>query len=447
MVPTRSTRGHTSYISGLVAENARDHWDFNSTQPLPWQAPGASHVPAAPKIRDVPTREFGKCKDRDLLDYLARRRVTRGFLAEIDQFLRANPDIATYSPPFIERLNSLPPLDAYLFFVKGYTRPARYIEGLISSAPFVLPPGFQYRAIQYTEDAELDDFFAGFEYRYDILERIDREVYFACIDMQAGRPVSTSLRRLVCYAVFGNPVDAYKWYEYSYQQDYLPHRYIPEHVVLADVPKPGTYTEPEPSVVKPWNTHADVRFRMARAKDEGVDVIDVLLSEFRFALVRKRLRRCEIDDLYVDARRRIDEERENPTNVDIVDMIMDGAVSQQFRAPLAPKAVPRRNNRTALDEAAEDLREQKTLLQRLYAQEETTFTRSKRPADIAAVRTSRGNTERRYVNALVRYKRINNQMRPFEAQDIQSQFTRKKMGNVGPVNKDYLLSLFPRELL
>lgn len=129
---------------------------------------------------------------------------------------------------------------------------------------------YTYCPLRKKYDQELIDFFDGFDYRHDIIDRIDQEVYMGIQDLAFGRPVSMALRKLICYAIWGNPVDAYKWYEYSYQQEYMPHRYLPEHVVLGHLPKPTDYTEPQPSCVGGWKRHGDVRYRMARAKDQGV---------------------------------------------------------------------------------------------------------------------------------------------------------------------------------
>jgi hypothetical protein len=114
------------------------------------------------------------------------------------------------------------------------------------------------------------DFFDGFDYRHDIIERIDKEVYGGMQELVNGRTITIGLRKLMCYAVWGNPVDTYKWFEYSYQNEYMPHRYLPEHVVLGHVPKPDNYTEPRPSGSKGFKKHGCVRARMARANDQGV---------------------------------------------------------------------------------------------------------------------------------------------------------------------------------
>ena len=70
---------------------------------------------------------FSKCHDAELRQYLHGRNISIGFLYEIDQFFDGHPEIATYSlgKELIREINRLSPLNAYLLFVKGYTRPAR----------------------------------------------------------------------------------------------------------------------------------------------------------------------------------------------------------------------------------------------------------------------------------------------------------------------------------
>lgn len=89
-------------------------------------------------------------------------------------------------------------------------------------------------------------------------------------ELAYGRSISVSLRKLICYAVWGNPVDAYKWFEYAYQNEYMPHRYLPEHVVLGHIPKTTDCADPRPGFASGPMKHRDVRFRMARANDQGV---------------------------------------------------------------------------------------------------------------------------------------------------------------------------------
>jgi hypothetical protein len=108
----------------------------------------------------------------------------------------------------IKDMNDMPALQAYRLFLRGYTRPARYVDGIISTA-FTLPPNFQPPSVYDRQDIELQDFFSGFDTRNDILDGIDRAVADACAAMSAGLSVSSDLKRLVCYACWGNPIDAF----------------------------------------------------------------------------------------------------------------------------------------------------------------------------------------------------------------------------------------------
>ncbi|KAF2683092.1 hypothetical protein K458DRAFT_306194, partial [Lentithecium fluviatile CBS 122367] len=217
--------------------------------------------------------EFASSRDPDLVAYLDKRNVTVSFLAEIDQFLSSHPEISSCSAGrrWLRKMNSLSPLDAYRYFIKGYTRPARYPDGVIVSEGFVLPVGYRPSFLTAQQDPELDDIFDRYKHRPNVLELIDRVVRLACSDLDAGRFVKPSIRRLICYVVGGNVADAYKWYEYHVQEEYMPHRCLPEHLVLGKIPKPATYTEPIFFLeVYGLRTHGHVRGLMARAKDQGV---------------------------------------------------------------------------------------------------------------------------------------------------------------------------------
>jgi hypothetical protein len=105
-------------------------------------------------------------------------------------------------------MNDMPALQAYRLFMRGYTRPARYVDGIVSTT-FTLPPDFQPPSVYSRQDIELQDFFSGFDTRNDILDSIDRAVADACATMSAGLFVSANLKRLICYACWGNPIDAF----------------------------------------------------------------------------------------------------------------------------------------------------------------------------------------------------------------------------------------------
>jgi hypothetical protein len=146
----------------------------------------------------------------------------------------------------------------------------RYVGGIIRTDAFTMPMSFEYQPLGYKTDPELVDFFDGHQYRDDVIDSIDQEVYAALQAIAYGRYIPVALRKLVCYAVWGNPVEAYKYYEYSFQDQYMPHKYLPEHIILQYAPKAPKYTEPLPTLLTGHKRHRIVRLHMARAKDQGV---------------------------------------------------------------------------------------------------------------------------------------------------------------------------------
>lgn len=82
-------------------------------------------------------------------------------------------------------------------------------------------------------------------------------------------------------------------------------------------------------------THLDIRGRMARACDAGVDVITVLLDDFVSALIRGGCRRNETEYWRRRAETAIDHQRDINGSADLVDLVMDmvpGATSEKGRA-------------------------------------------------------------------------------------------------------------------
>lgn len=264
-----------------------------------------------------------------MLSYLAKRHITIGFLREIDSFLRSHPEIYDHAGPWTQKFNSLPPLAAYKHFLTGYVRPARYVPGwLPETQDFTLPQYFVPPRMDRAFDEELLEFFDidGGSYRYDILREMDQVVGGLCYKIQCGIQVKNADRKLVAYAIWGNPVDAFKYYEYSYQTVWLKHKYLPEHVVLEEVPKTDNYTLPAPSVLGPdegHRSHLFTRKRMAKAQDDGIDVLDVLMQDFTSELAKKGHRRDHISKLKRQAQKALDQERDDPQGYDIVDLVMD----------------------------------------------------------------------------------------------------------------------------
>lgn len=67
-------------------------------------------------------------------------------------------------------------------------------------------------------DTELVDFFGGYEYRVDILQKIDAEVARLEQALLYGDRVTFAQRKLLGYTLWGNVADAFKFYEYNYQE-------------------------------------------------------------------------------------------------------------------------------------------------------------------------------------------------------------------------------------
>lgn len=164
-------------------------------------------------------------------------------------FLSNNPEIAEYAPDFVQRFNSGRPVESYRIFLKGYTKPARYLNGILPTTdeetgvklPIIIP------SITGVDDIELRDFFDGYEYRMDILQKIDDEVHHLAAMLRNAGSLTFPQRHLLSLSIWGNPACAFKYYEYNYQTDWLPHRHLPEHVILLEAPKQETVS-PVPRV-------------------------------------------------------------------------------------------------------------------------------------------------------------------------------------------------------
>jgi hypothetical protein len=103
----------------------------------------------------------------------------------------------------------------------------------------------------------------------------------------------------------------------------------------------------------------------------------------------------------------------------------------------------------SLQAEAGDLRAAKAILLRLYNREKQALVKrgpNARRSTQQMVRSSRATAERRYVNCLIRYCRAANRMTPTQANELQKNFTREKMGEMGLPNSNYLLGMYPREL-
>lgn len=79
-------------------------------------------------------RSLSQAADGELLAYLQVRHISPAFLKDIDFFLDTHPEIAHYQPEWTRKINSFKPVAAYLHFVRGWLRPARYLDSVSFSA-------------------------------------------------------------------------------------------------------------------------------------------------------------------------------------------------------------------------------------------------------------------------------------------------------------------------
>ncbi|KAF2186333.1 hypothetical protein K469DRAFT_749917 [Zopfia rhizophila CBS 207.26] len=258
-------------------------------------------------------REFAKCIDHDLNVYITKPQISPGFLSEVDMFLRQNPGILKHCPEFVQELNFLPPLKAYKTFLKGYTRPARYITG-VPDVDFTLTQGFIPQPLATAYDEEIVGLFQDCEYRDALRAKFFR-----------GPPSNVSR------------VDILRKINY-FQTERMPYRHLGGHVVLSDITKSANYTEPEPDAVdfdsrprRQWK-YCAVRYKMGSTKEQGVAkyVLKVLVNEYGKALIRKGYKRTYVNEKCREAERAIDHERCCPTGVDVVDMIMNKAYAHPY---------------------------------------------------------------------------------------------------------------------
>lgn len=142
-------------------------------------------------------------------------------------------------------------------------------------------------------------------------------------------------------------------------------------VVLTELPTPTHHDQPVAHQLQQFDedgsedqrSHSGTRLRMARACDAGVDVIDVLLDEFVTLLCRRGFRRSAIESLRAEAVRNIDHQRAIGGGRDLVDMVMDKALTLHDGMKQRGKKDRKQRDRAARVE------KQMHVLRRLYIQE------------------------------------------------------------------------------
>lgn len=107
-----------------------------------------------------------------------------------------------------------------MFFKVTVADPSKIFPEKMSNAnlPAVIPP------LAKAYDVELVDFFDGWNYRYDILEQMDHHIADLMRQHEHGVRLTSAQYKMLQFGVYGNPVDAYKYFEYNYQSEWLAHR-------------------------------------------------------------------------------------------------------------------------------------------------------------------------------------------------------------------------------
>jgi len=166
---------------------------------------------------------------------------------------------------------------------------------------------------------------------------------------------------------------------------------------------------------------------MARADDEGVDVIDVLLDDMVAFLAKRNHRRTEIEELRRNAAGAIDVERDDPTGIDIVDLVMGMAKDAgrlKQRSNLSHGYLDERKVKTH----REHLRATKRTLETLYRQEHHLAQQARysnvHTYEWQRAKHARRRVERQYVNDLSSYFMATGQWTNREAGEFLWQFSR-----------------------
>jgi hypothetical protein len=132
------SQSYTANISRTLHHHESQITHAHPTREAPSQQPATNDLSQTfrPRFEDgseiklefMPS--LARRADQDLLDYLQRRNISFHFLNDIDDFLKRHPGLLKACPSWCYQLSVLSPLQAYLFFIKGYLRPARYVDGV-----------------------------------------------------------------------------------------------------------------------------------------------------------------------------------------------------------------------------------------------------------------------------------------------------------------------------
>ncbi|KEQ94145.1 hypothetical protein AUEXF2481DRAFT_294266 [Aureobasidium subglaciale EXF-2481] len=163
--------------------------------------------------------------DQDLLAYLQKRKISLHFLNDIDNFLKGHPELLKACPSWCHSLNDLPPLQAYLFFVKGYLRPARYEDGALPGPEDEQIPTRPISLEHHSHDPELHEHVTDIGQCLELLGGLDQVIWLLTQAYHSGQRLDERQIILLIMATYAQPVDALKYYEYCYMASFHPDRY------------------------------------------------------------------------------------------------------------------------------------------------------------------------------------------------------------------------------
>ncbi|KAG9522247.1 hypothetical protein KCV07_g3138, partial [Aureobasidium melanogenum] len=398
--------------------------------------------------------------DQELLDYLQKRKISFHFLNDIDDFLKRHPGLLKACPSWCYQLNALSPLQAYLFFVKGYLRPARYVDGALPAPEDEQIPAHPISLEHHSHDPELYDHITDIGQCLELLGQLDESVWVLTKAYHSGHRLNELEFHLLTMATYAQPVDALKYYEYCYLPSVHSNRIIQEHTVLGHLVRnhappsrpapraaPSRPTRPsaksayrarrarkaryrrEPvrdqpfglkaSGIEVMRTHRNTRKAMAMAADRGDDAVAVLIDCFAQAVQTRgarRMGRDEVNRVCEVACEALERDYLTGEGRDIVDLVME--LVQQARLSRYPTHFhPFVNNPTGANFGIRSKRVRTAVSQVkvLYAQEAM---RKPKPSLARDVKKA----EYRLADVVGRHARMDGTMNKTEYEFLRSKF-------------------------
>ncbi|KAI4744328.1 hypothetical protein E4T50_05326 [Aureobasidium sp. EXF-12298] len=364
--------------------------------------------------------------DQELLDYLQKRRISFHFLNDIDDFLKRYPGLLKACPSWCYQLNALSPLQAYLFFVKGYLRPARYVDGALPAPEDEQIPAHPISLEHHSHDPELYDHITDIGQCLELLGQLDESVWVLTKAYHSGHRLNELEFHLLTMATYAQPVDALKYYEYCYLPSVHSNRYARWHAQWtqnqANMTEELSRNTPfglKAFGVEVMRTHRNTRKAMAMAADRGDDAVAVLIDCFAQAVQTRgarRMGRDEVNRVCEVACEALERDYLTGEGRDIVDLVME--LVQQARLSRYPTHFhPFVNNPTGANFGIRSKRVRTAVNQVkvLYAQEAMIMPKPSLARDVKKA-------EYRLADVVGRHARMDGTMNKTEYEFLRSKF-------------------------